>query len=139
MKKFEDQQYPLSNLTEKLIKISFDVFNQLGYGLPERVYQKAFAVELTRHHLEFKRECYGKIDFNGVIVGKYFIDFLVEDKVAVELKVRNEIYQTHINQLLNYIKAQNLAVGLLLAFSKGGVKIKRLVNTICVNQRDRSA
>jgi len=62
-------------------------------------------------------------------VGKYYLDFLVEGKVAVELKVRNEIYSTHVNQLLNYIKSENLKIGLLLAVSKNGVLLKRLINS----------
>ena len=92
MKKFEDKNYPLSDLTEKIIKIAFDVFNEFGYGLPERVCQRAFAIELEKAKIKFKKECYGAIKYGGKIVGKYFIDFLIEDKIAVELKIRNELY-----------------------------------------------
>jgi GxxExxY protein len=66
--------------------------------------------------------------FDGQEVGKYFVDFEIEDKIAVELKIRNEIYWTHLNQLLNYLKSEKLKIGLLLAISKNGVLIKRLVN-----------
>lgn len=126
---FKNQNYPHSELTEKIIKISFDIYNEFGYGLPERVYQNAMAVAFGNSNLEYKKECYGAIKYDGKMVGKYYLDFLVESRIAVELKVRNELYQSHISQLLNYIIAKNLEVGLLLAFSKEGVKIKRLANT----------
>ena len=139
MKKYENKDYPLSDLTEKIIKVAFDVFNEFGYGLPERIYQRAFAVELEKSNIEFKKERYGAIKYEGKVIGKYFLDFLVDGQVAVELKIRNELYQAHISQLLNYIKAENLPVGLLLAYSKDGVKVKRLANTISDNLRNKSA
>lgn len=138
MKKFDTNKYPNSELTDEIIRLAFKVYNEFGYGLPEKIYQKAFAVELQNSKIGFSRECYGAIKYNGQVVGKYFLDFLVDDKVAVELKVRNEIYKSHVSQLLNYIKSKNLQTGLLLVIAKDGVKIKRLINSISDNQRDRS-
>lgn len=119
---------PESELTQQIIGSVFEIYNKFGYGLAERIYQSALAQSLEEKGIKFSREKYGAIRFNGVKVAKYFLDFLVEEKVAVELKVRNEIYQTHVNQLLNYIKSENIKVGLLLVISKNGVLIKRLVN-----------
>lgn len=117
-----------SDLSRKIIAIAFEVYNQLGYGLPERIYQRSFEELLIENKISYSKEKYGKIRFRGKSVGKYFIDFLIDNKIAIELKVRNEIYQTHINQILNYIKSENIKIGLLLAISKKGVLIKRLVN-----------
>lgn len=117
-----------TELSRLVIGLIFEVYNQLSYGLSEKIYQAAFEEELRQHKIRYHREKYGKIRYKEKIVGRYFIDFVIEDKIAVELKVRNEIYQTHINQLLNYIKSENYPIGLLLAISKQGVLIKRLVN-----------
>lgn len=123
-----NQNYPESKLTEIIIGCAFKVYNELQYGLSERMYQRALAKELRKHELDLKKEKYGLIKFDGEVIGRYFVDFIVQNKIAVEMKVRREIYQKDINQLLNYIKSENLSVGLLLAFSKEGVKIKRIIN-----------
>ena len=118
--------------TRKIIGIAFKVFNELGYGLKEKTYQHAIEAMFIELGIKYEKEKYGKILFHKRIIGKYFLDFLVADRIAVELKVSNDVYQKDTNQLLNYIKSENLPLGLLLVFSKGGVKIKRLVNTISV-------
>jgi len=120
--------YPDKELTEKIIGCSFKVFNNLGYGLAERIYQTAMAVELSKNKIQYKKELFGKVIFKEVVVGRYFLDFLVEKKIAVELKVRNEIYDKDVSQLLNYLKSKKLKIGLLLAITKNGIKIKRLIN-----------
>jgi GxxExxY protein len=120
-----------NKLTREIIGIAFEIYNKLGYGLAERVYQKSFQSILESRKIKYSREKYGLIKLNDVVVGKYYIDFMIGNKIAVELKVRNEIYQTHINQLLNYIKSENIRVGLLLVISKDGVLIKRIINNPC--------
>lgn len=69
-----------------------------------------------------------KIEFNGEVIGKYFLDFLVEDKIIVEIKQGNYFSKSHIEQIHNYLKANNLKLGLLANFTMNGVKIKRIVN-----------
>lgn len=125
----QNPEYPASELTEKLIGFAYQIYKELGYGLLEKIYQRAFEECLESSSINYSREKYGKISFNNTVVGRYFLDFLVEGKVAVELKVRNEIYQSHIMQTLNYIKSEKLPVGLILVFAKNGLKIKRLANT----------
>lgn len=124
----EIKKYLHQDLTDKIIGACFDIYNKLGYGYPEKVYQKALENELKKRKLSFKRELYGKILYDGDIVGKYYLDFLVEDKIAVEFKVRREIYESDWIQLLNYLKSENLNVGLLIVFSKYELKIKRVIN-----------
>ena len=121
-------KYPESELTEKIIKCAFDVFKSLGYGLPERNYQSALAHALELDRFKYAREKYGKIIFKDKIIGKYYLDFLVEEKIAVELKVRNTVYETDKIQLLNYIKSKNLKIGLLLVITKYGIRVKRIIN-----------
>lgn len=104
------------------------IFLELGYGYPEKIYQKALEKELKKQKIPYKRECYSKILYDGEVVGRYFLDFLIEDKIAVKLKVRREIYECDWIQLLNYLKARELRVGLLIVFQKHGVKVKRVVN-----------
>ena len=128
MKKEPDNtKYPEVKLTKKIIGIAFKVYNSLGYGYPERIYQKAFAVELNNINLKYEKEKYSKILYDGRIAGRFFLDFLVGNKIAVELKVRREIYETDWIQILHYLKATGLKVGILLVFSKSGVLIKRLI------------
>jgi len=96
--------------------------------LPERNYQSALAHALELDKIRYEKEKYGKIIFKDKIVGKYYLDFLVEGKIAVELKVRNIIYETDKIQLLNYLKSKNLRIGLLLVVTKHGVSVKRIIN-----------
>ena len=131
------ENYMHSELTGKIIKCAFEVYNELSYGLPERIYRRAFEKSLAINNLSYKREVYELITFKNQIIGKYYLDFLIENSVAVEMKVRNEIYQKDVIQLLSYLKAEKLTVGLITAFTKNGVKIKRIANTPdSVNQRD---
>lgn len=124
-------------MTGRIIKCAFEVYNELSYGLPERIYQRAFEKSLAINNLSYKREVYGSITFKNQNIGRYYLNFLVENSVAVEMKVRNEIYQQDVIQLLNYLKAEKLTVGLIAVFTKNGVKIKRLANTPdSANQRD---
>jgi len=120
-------EYPESEITSKIINCGFKIFNALGYGLPEKVYQRAMAKELENSKLKFKKECYGSIKYYDQIIGKYFLDFLVEDKVALEFKVRNNQYKSDEKQLLSYLTAKRIKVGLLLIITDEGVKIKRMI------------
>ena len=124
----KQNKYPISRLTEKVIGLAFKIFNDLGYGYQEKVYQQALATELKKLRLKFEREKYAKILYDGEVIGRFYLDFLIDNKLAVELKVRREIFPSDWTQLLNYLKAKNLKVGLLLVFSKQKVLIKRLVN-----------
>ena len=121
------KEYPESEITSKIIKCAFKVFNTLGYGLPEKVYQTAMAKELEDSKLHFKKECYGSIRYYDQLIGKYFLDFLVEDKVAIEFKVRNNQYKSDEKQLLSYLTAKKIKIGLLLVITDEGIKIKRMI------------
>lgn len=123
-----NDQLLYGDITDQIIGAAYRVHNELGYGHPEKIYQNCLAVELDKINLNYKRECFSKVVYDNTVVGKYFLDFLVDDKVAVELKVRRNLFKSDWMQLLNYLKAKDLKVGILIVFSKEGLKIKRVVN-----------
>ena len=105
-------------LTEKIIQAFYKVYNTLGYGFLEKVYENAMFIELTA--LGFKVEKQKKIIvyYFGNIVGDYNADMIVEDIVTVELKANECLVEENENQLINYLKATNIEVGLLLNFGR---------------------
>lgn len=119
--------YPEADLTKKIIGLSFDLFNEIGAGFPEKVYQNGLAQKLQETDMKFKRENYCRIDLNGKRIGHFWVDFIIEDKIVVELKARNELFRRDMAQTLNYLKINGLKVGLILLFAGKEVKIKRLV------------
>jgi len=122
----KEDWYP--ELSYSLIGLAYDVFNQLGYGYHEKYYQRAYAQELTAKELPFKKEQLVKIQYNGQSIGRYFMDFVIDDKVVVEWKVASEFYGKHIKQVLAYLRATNLHLGLIILCAKEGIRIKRIAN-----------
>lgn len=122
------EEYLYEELTYKIIGASYSVYNQLGFGHREKVIQRAHEIEYENAGLSFKKECCVKIMYDGRIIAKYYLDFVVEDKIVVELKLANEFYTKDIKQVLSYLKANNLRLGLLIIFNKEGVSIKRIIN-----------
>ena len=121
------EQYPESKLTEKIIGLAFESYNDIGPGLLEKVYQNTLKSKFILNKISYKEECCCKIVVDNIRVGSFRLDFLVEDKVVVELKVRDKIYPKDMAQTLTYMKTYDIKVGLILLFSYQGVKIKRLV------------
>jgi GxxExxY protein len=104
------------NVTERIIAAYYKVYNVLGRGFLEKVYQGAMAIELRKHGLNIKPLERIDVFYDGVCVGEYFADFLVEDCVVIELKAAEAIAPAHEAQRINYLKATNIDVGLLLNF-----------------------
>lgn len=115
-------------LTEQIISAFYQVYNSLGAGFLEKVYENALLLELGSRGLAVKQQTPIKVYYAGKVVGEYFADLVVEDKVILELKAGDTIHQAHISQLTNYLRATNIEVGLILNF---GVKpeFKRKVYT----------
>ena len=120
--------YP--ELSYKIVGLCFEVYNNLGYGYHEKYYQKAFAELLETNKITYKKELMHSIKFKDKIIGRYFMDFMVDGKVVVEFKVADDFYQLHINQVLAYLKSVSLKLGILVLFTKNGIKYKRLVNLV---------
>jgi GxxExxY protein len=115
-------------LSYKLMGLVFKVFKNLGYGYREKYYQRALAEEFKNEKIKYKKESPVKLIYNNRIIGRYFIDFVVEDKIIIELKVAKDFYTKDIKQILGYLKAKNLRLGILIIITKDGMKYKRLVN-----------
>jgi GxxExxY protein len=103
-------------LTEKVIRSSCKVYNRLGYGFLEKVYANALLVELKKAGINAVAQSPIRVSYEGEVVGEYFADILVDDKVIVEIKAAKHLAPEHEAQLLNYLKATALEVGLLLNF-----------------------
>jgi GxxExxY protein len=117
-------------LTERIIGIFYKVFSALGYGFLEKVYENAMIIELERERVPFISQAPIKVSYEGKVVGEYFADMLVDGKVIVEIKASNSLAPEHEAQLLNYLKATNIEVGLLLNFGpKPQVKRKVFDNS----------
>ncbi len=106
------------DVTEKIIQAFYKVYNTLGYGFLERVYQNAMVIELTAMGFNVAKEKRIMVYYFGNIVGEYIADIIVEEMVAVELKANEVLVQENEAQLINYLKATNIEVGLLLNFGK---------------------
>jgi len=104
------------NLTGQIIKAFYKVYNELGYGFLERVYEKALALELESMGLRVGRQRPIKVYYLGREVGDYYADLIVKGLVIIELKCAEAMCEAHEAQLLNYLKATDVEVGLLLNF-----------------------
>jgi GxxExxY protein len=114
-----DGKLKFETLTEKIIGTFYDVYNELGHGFLETVYREAMMVALTEASLKIRREVPIPVWFRQKIVGQYRADLLVEETVLLELKAARTLESSHEAQLLHYLRATEIEVGLLLNF---GVK-----------------
>ncbi|HEY0031431.1 MAG TPA: GxxExxY protein [Bacteroidia bacterium] len=127
-KRKQEVVYP--ELSYKIVGSAYEVYNSLGKGFPEKYYQKALAIEFKSRSIEFKEQVYYPLTFKEELVGKSYFDFLVEDKIIVEIKQGNHFSKGHFEQILRYLKVSNLKLGLLINFSSEGVQVKRILISI---------
>ncbi len=105
------------------------VHSELGNGFQEVIYQRSLAIEFQEENIRYVRELTMPLFYKNKEVGLRRVDFLVEDKVLVELKAVSEIGNTHYNQVLNYLTAYKLEVGLLINFGESSLNFKRFINS----------
>jgi len=115
-------------LSYKIIGVAFTVFNKLGWGLKEKEYQKALALEFKNSYLHFDEQVFIPITYNTRI-GNYYADFIIEGKVLLELKVVHKLGYSQIKQVLGYLKIAGIKLGILIYFTKEGVKYRRVLNS----------
>jgi GxxExxY protein len=108
--------YKHYELTEQILRCYYNVYNALGYGFLEKVYENALYIELANHNLPAHQQYPISIQYSGQIEGEYFADLLVSDLVILEIKAAKILLDEHEAQLLNYLKATPHEVGLLLNF-----------------------
>ena len=116
------------DLSYRLVGLMFKVYNNLGYGLQEKYYQRAFREELEKTGLIYQRELSCPINYNGKNIGRYYLDFLIENKIVIELKVARDFYARHLKQVLSYLKKTKLKLGIVAIFTSEGLKYKRVLN-----------
>ncbi len=121
--------YPHAKLTRTIIGAAFEVHRALGRGFLENVYEKALLHELRSLEIPAEGQAPISVEYKGQSVGTYFADVLVEGVVICEIKAVEAIVDPHLVQLLNYLKATHLQVGLLLNFGAKSLQIKRMVKT----------
>lgn len=122
-------EYKYSGITEKIIGASFEVHKFLGNGFQELIYQRALAYEFIKAGLEFQREIKQEIFYKDLDepIGTRRADFVVEGKILVEIKAIIQLEDVNIAQILNYLRAYKLEVGLLINFGSKSLTFKRLV------------
>ena len=112
-------------LTEKVIGAAFRVHNELGFGFLESVYEKALAIELYSAGVSFQTQAPIKVFYQSQIVGEFVCDILIDEQLIVELKSVSKISTTHEVQLVNYLTATKIDIGLLINFGPSKVDVKR--------------
>ena len=112
----DNQDFKYKELTEKIIKIFYRVYNNLGYGFLEKVYENAMMIEFKKEGIFAVAQFAIKVFYEGEVIGEYYADILVDNKVIVEIKAAKHLVEENEAQLLNYLKATDIEVGLLLNF-----------------------
>ena len=110
------QDIKYKELTEKIIKIFYKVYNKLGYGFLEKVYENAMIIEFGREGIPAVVQSPIKVSYEDEVIGEYYADILADDRVIVEIKATRTLASEHEAQLLNYLKATDFEVGILLNF-----------------------
>ncbi|MDJ0820123.1 MAG: GxxExxY protein [Desulfobacterales bacterium] len=126
----------IDEITYKIRGAIFEVNRVLGHGFLEKVYEKALIIELRRRRLRAESQVPLKVVDKNEVVGEYFADILVEGKVIVEIKAAKHLLNEHQAQLLNYLRATGIQVGLLVNFTKNKAEIKRMVLDLPEGQQD---
>lgn len=120
----------MNEITEKIIGCAYTVANTLGSGFLEKVYENALAHEIRKKGLAVEQQSAIQVLYDGIVVGDYAADLIVEGSAIVELKVVKALDEVHVAQCLNYLKATGLHVCLLLNFGAPRLEIKRLVHQL---------
>ena len=110
------QDFEYKELTENIIKIFYRVYNKLGYGFLEKIYENAMMIEFKKDDIPAVSQSAIKVFYEGEVIGECFADILVDNKVIVEIKAAKRLAEENEAQLLNYLKATDIEVGLLLNF-----------------------
>jgi GxxExxY protein len=124
----EDLLYP--ELSYQIIGCAYDIYNELGPVHQEKYYQRALAQILKQRNIPFEEQVYSPLKFQGKVIGKLFLDFLIEKKVIVELKKGNYYSKRHIDQVLEYLRTSNLQLAIIINFGSDKVSYKRIVNLL---------
>lgn len=117
-------------ITEKIIGCAFRVYNTMGFGFLESVYEKCMLIEFNRIGLDIESQKPIKVYYNNEIVGDYIVDIIINNLIIVELKSVRKIVKVHEMQLVNYLTATRKPLGLLINFGEEKVEVKRKVKDL---------
>ncbi|OGC03820.1 hypothetical protein A2276_08210 [candidate division WOR-1 bacterium RIFOXYA12_FULL_43_27] len=117
--------YP--DLSYRIVGILFKVHNQLGGGLQEKYYQQAIKREFFTNNIPFLEQLRVDFNYNGSFLGRYYLDFVVDHKIVLELKITPAFSKRDIIQVLNYLKQSNLKLGILASLNRNNVFYKRIL------------
>lgn len=118
------------DLSYKLTGLVYEIDNSIGYGQSEKIYADILEKILIREKIAYSREVYFPIKIDNKVVKKFYFDFIIENKIVVELKASDINYKQVCSQLFKYLKVSNLKLGLVFRFTKSGVRHKRIPNFI---------
>ena len=118
----------INNLTKTIIGSAYTIGSTLGHGFLEKVYERALTHELNKAGLKVRQQYPIEVSYDGVVVGDFNADIFVEDQVLVEIKTVKALDEVHMAQCLNYLKATDLKICLLLNFAKPRVEVRRVVH-----------
>ena len=121
-------EYKYSELTAKVIGCAMKVHQKMRSGYPEQIYHRCLITEFSKEAISFQQEVEMPIYYDETLVGKRRADFLIENKVVLEIKAMAELTDAHLAQALNYLEGMNLEIGLLLNFGSKSLEIKRIIN-----------
>ncbi len=131
------ENYKYTELTDKIIEAFYKVYNQLGIGFQEKVYENALLIELDKRLLDCEKQKNIKVYYEGQLIGDYYAEIVINESVIIELKAVESIRAEYEVQLVNYLRATNIEVGLLLNFgNKPQIKRKVFANSRKVNLND---
>ena len=116
------------DITQKIIASCFEIINELGSGFLESIYEKALLILLREKGFHVQNQVPLKVYFRDQIVGEFFADLLVEEKVILEIKAAKSLTPEHQAQIINYLKATGIKVGLLVNFGRQKFEFKRFYN-----------
>ena len=120
----------LNQITERIIGCAYKVSNTPGSGFLEKVYENAFAYEMTKAGLKVSKQCPIQVKYEVTTIGDYIADLLVEDCVLVELKTVKQIDDSHLAQCMNYLRATGLNICLLFNYANRRLEFKRIVHNL---------
>lgn len=123
-----NEAYKHSDITARVIGCAMKVHQKMRNGYQELIYQRCLIIELKKEGVKFMQEMELPIFYDGIEVGKRRVDFLIENKVVVEIKAVTELTDAYLAQALNYLEALNLEIGLLINFGSKSIEIKRIIN-----------
>lgn len=118
--------YP--ELSYQIVGLLYDVHNKIGGGHKEKYIQRAIEILLKKNKIAYQKELLCPLIFEGKTIGKYFLDFLIENKIVLEIKVGERFSKESIDQVFSYLKVNNLKLGILAQFTKEKVRFRRILN-----------